>query len=96
MTDDEDIPWGDDNDGPPSLAMGLMNIGMCKDCAIRFAAAIDADAMVSEPCSDKCADALDRWAHPFSSFGSSRTPRRGYAVPNNNWLARVLGLGKRR
>jgi hypothetical protein len=49
MTDDEDIPWGDDNDGPPSLAMGLMNIGMCEDCASRLASSIDADAMVPEP-----------------------------------------------
>jgi hypothetical protein len=102
MSDDDDFPF-DDDDGPSFGVMGLIktlvDLGMCKDCAMRLAPLIYAGAMVDDkdrPCSDKCADALDRWAHPFSSFGSSRTPRRGYAISENNWLARVLGLARKK
>jgi hypothetical protein len=96
---DDDIPF--DDDGPSFGAMGLVktliDLGMCKNCAMRLAPLIIADAAVSEPvtCSDKCADALYAWAHPFSSFGRDGTPRRIYAAPKNSWIARVLGLTAR-
>src|SRR5215471_10123658 len=56
------------------LIKTLIDIGMCKDCAIRVAPLICTRAMASEDCicSDKCADALDRWAHPFG--GSKPAP----------------------
>jgi hypothetical protein len=58
--------------GSVDLIKTLIDTGMCKDCAIRVAPLICTRAMAPEDCicSDKCADALDRWAHPFSSFGS--------------------------
>ena len=99
MIDDEDFPF-DRDDGPSFGSMGLIktliDTGMCKDCAMRLGPLICAGAMVPEPCtcSDKCADALDRWIHPFSSFGSSRTPRRIYTVSRKSWIARVLGLAR--
>jgi hypothetical protein len=97
--DDDDFPF--DEDGGPSFgAMGLIktliDTGMCKDCAMRLAPLLYAGAMVPEDCicSDRCADALDRWIHSFSSFGSGRTPRRVYTVSKNNWIARVLELAR--
>src|SRR5262245_54717756 len=58
--------------GSMDLIKTLIDTGMCKDCAIRVAPLICTRAMAPEDCicSDECADALDRWAHPFSSFGS--------------------------
>jgi hypothetical protein len=100
--DEDDEDWPFDGDGPSFGAMGLVktliDTGMCKDCAMRLAPLIWAEAMIPEDCicSDKCADALDRWAHPFSSFGSGRAPRRVYTVSKNGWIARLLGLAGRR
>ena len=58
--------------GSVDLIKTLIDTGMCKDCAIRVAPLICTRALAPEDCicSDKCGDALDRWAHPFSSFGS--------------------------
>jgi hypothetical protein len=55
--------------GSVDLIKTLIDTGMCKDCAIRVAPLICTRAMAPEDCicSDKCADALDRWAHPFGS-----------------------------
>jgi len=60
--------------GSVDLIKTLIDTGMCKDCAIRVAPLICTRAMASEDCicSDKCADALDRWAHPFG--GSKPAP----------------------
>jgi len=64
------------SDGPSfgsvDLIKTLIDAGLCKDCALRVAPLICTRALAPENCicSDKCADALDRWAHPFSSFGS--------------------------
>jgi hypothetical protein len=100
MSDDEDCPF--DDDGSPAFgAMGLtaafMNMGMCKDCAMRLAPLICAGAMIDDkdgPCSDKCADALYQWAHPFSSFGRDGTPRRSYSDPEKQ-LAKILRAPER-
>jgi hypothetical protein len=56
------------------LIKTLIDIGMCKDCAIRVVPLICTRAMAPEDyiCSDKCVDALDRWAHPFG--GSKPAP----------------------
>jgi hypothetical protein len=58
--------------GSVDLIKTLIDIGMCQNCAIRVAPLICTRATASEDCicSDKCVDALDRWAHPFASFGS--------------------------
>src|SRR5215831_19546981 len=55
--------------GPTNLIKTLIDIGMCKDCAIRVVPLICTRAIAPENCicSDKCVDALDRWAHPFGS-----------------------------
>jgi hypothetical protein len=47
---------------------------MCQDCATRVVPLICTRVVASEDCicSDKCADALDRWAHPFG--GSKPAP----------------------
>jgi hypothetical protein len=49
-------------------------MGMCRNCATRAVPLICTRATAAEDCfcSDKCADALDRWAHPFG--GSSPAP----------------------
>src|SRR5262249_31714740 len=102
MTADEDFPFDGPSFGghePLRLVKTLIDTGMCKDCAIRLAPLICAGAMVSEKdcaCSDKCADALYRWGHPFSSLDSKGAPRRIYSVAKNSWIARVLGLRGRR
>ena len=56
------------------LIKTLIDIGMCKDCAIRVVPLICTRATAPEDCicSDKCVDALDRWAHPFG--GSKPAP----------------------
>ena len=56
------------------LIKTLIDIGMCQDCAIRVVSLICTRATAAEDCicSDKCADALDRWAHPFG--GSKPAP----------------------
>jgi len=58
--------------GSTDLIKTLIDTGMCKNCATRVAPLICTRALAPEGCicSDECADALDRWAHPFSSFGS--------------------------
>jgi len=61
--------------GPTDLIKTLIDTGMCKGCAIRVVPLICTHAIAPEDCicSDKCADALDRWAHPFG-FESSAAP----------------------
>jgi hypothetical protein len=61
--------------GSTDLIKTLVDSGMCKACAIRVVPLICTRATASEDCicSDKCADALDRWAHPFG-FKSSAAP----------------------
>jgi hypothetical protein len=60
--------------GSVDLIKTLIDTGMCKDCATRVAPLICTRATAPEDCicSDKCADALDRWAHPFG--GSKPAP----------------------
>ena len=55
--------------GSVDLIKTLIDLGMCEDCAIRVVPLICTRATALEDCicSDKCADALDRWAHPFGS-----------------------------
>ena len=56
--------------GSTDLIKTLIDTGMCEGCAIRVVPLICTRAMAPEDCicSDKCADALDRWAHPFGGF----------------------------
>src|SRR5215471_4904016 len=56
------------------LIKTLIDIGMCRNCATRVVPLICTRATAPEDCfrSDKCADALDRWAHPFG--GSKPAP----------------------
>jgi len=56
------------------LIKTLADAGLCKDCAIRVVPLICTRATAPEDCfcSDKCVDALDRWAHPFG--GSKPAP----------------------
>ena len=60
--------------GSVDLIKTLIDIGMCKNCATRVVPLICTRATAPEDCicSDKCADALDRWAHPFG--GSKPAP----------------------
>src|SRR5215471_1690879 len=60
--------------GSVDLIKTLVDLGMCENCAIRVAPLICTRATAPENCicSDKCVDALDRWAHPFG--GSKPAP----------------------
>ena len=60
--------------GSVDLVKILIDFGMCHDCATRVVPLICTRATAAEDCfcSDKCADALDRWAHPFG--GSKPAP----------------------
>ena len=95
MTDD-DFPFdaaGGSSFGAMGLTKTLVDMGMCKDCALRLAPLLlhaDAIPKSEDPCSDTCADVLDRWAHPYSSFGASKSPRRIYTVSTDSWIARKI------
>ena len=56
------------------LVKSLIDSGMCEGCALRVVPLICTRATAAEDCfcSDKCVDALDRWAHPFG--GSKPAP----------------------
>src|SRR5262249_54058157 len=60
--------------GSVDLIKSLIDTGLCKDCATRVAPLICTRATAPKDCicSDKCADALDQWAHPFG--GSKPAP----------------------
>jgi len=60
--------------GSVDLVKSLIDTGMCKDCALRVAPLICTRAIAPEDCicSDKCVDALDRWAHPFGFKPNAR------------------------
>jgi len=61
--------------GSTDLIKTLIDLGMCRDCATRVVPLICTRATAPEDCicSDQCADALARWAHPFG-FKSSAAP----------------------
>jgi hypothetical protein len=60
--------------GSTDLIKTLIDTGMCKGCATRVGPLICTRAIAPEDCicSDKCVDALDRWARPFG--GSKPAP----------------------